>query len=68
MFNFDVPLGSSDLAALGGLFFLMITARMLKEESRMAGYALIAVVLTDNPAVLYIVPLLTYTIKMMRFL
>ena len=67
MFAFDIPLSTADFAALGGLFFLMITARFLHEESRLAAYGLIAAVLTDNPAVLYCVPLLAYTIKMMRF-
>lgn len=68
MFDFDVPLSTSDLAALGGLLFLMISARMLKDETRVAMYGLIAAVLTGNPATLYVVPLLAFTIKMLRFL
>ena len=67
MFNFDVPLSSADFAALGGILFVMITGRMLHEETRVASYALIAAVLTDNPLALYVVPLLAYTIKMLRF-
>lgn len=67
MFDFPLPITSSDLMALGGLFFLMVVGRFLKDETRIATYGLIAAVLTGNPMTLYIVPLLAMTIKMVRF-
>jgi hypothetical protein len=66
MFNFDVPLSTADLAALGGVLFVMFTGRMLHEETRVASYALIAAVLSSNPAVLYVVPILAFVVKMVR--
>lgn len=68
MFDFEIPLSSADLAALAAVFFCMITGRFLKDEMRLATYAIVVAVLTDNAAALYVVPLLMYTIKMMRLI
>lgn len=67
MFNFDVPLSGADITALGALLFVMITGRMLHEETRVASYALIIAILTGNPLTLFVVPLLAFTVKMIRF-